>query len=149
MMRGKMDRVRIADLFAAKAALAKMVRGADPTSLICMLERKRMSNIYDLFKSAANDIRYFLTFGSILILSLLLLFMDKLPIKMKEHFVPSLVVFIIGTAFLAALQAMVGVRHQNKSQNDLLPGWVFWLFISANIIWIVAFVRFNLCRGSL
>ena len=118
-----------------------------------------MSNIYDLFKTAANDIRYFLTFVSILTLSLLLLFMDKLPSKMKEHFVPSLVVFIIGAAFLAGLQAMVRVRYQNKgvehaeqgnnASYQLLPEWVFWMFIGLNIVWIAAFIVFNCLHGSL
>ena len=105
-------------------------------------------------KNVAQDTRYFPTLIGALLIGLLLLFFKELSDPIKQYFVPSLVIYVIGTSFIAYLQSMLALRKQledekaGKTFTGNHPA-VFWAIVGLHVLWLVGLIWYNLHRGSL
>ena len=99
-----------------------------------------------------ND-RYFLALLAAFVLGLLLLFYKDLQPWMQKLFVPSYVVYIIGTALIAQIQQMVGTREElrcKSSERDFTgsPRWFFRCVIVIHILWFALWVTYLLLNTT-
>jgi hypothetical protein len=104
---------------------------------------------FDLSEQLKNNDRYFISIFAVLILSLLLLFFKDLTPFMKEKFVPSFVVYLVGTVLLAQIQNMVGNRAILK-QGTSFKGThqvFFWGIVLLHVIWFSLFIWYLLINN--
>jgi len=76
-------------------------------------------------------------------LATLLLFFKELTLPMREYLVPSLVPYVIGAAFISYVQLNLRQRR-----NGHLPEGMFWTLVLLHGAWFIAFLAYNLWRGS-
>lgn len=113
-----------------------------------------MSELGIFTKNVAQDTRYFPTLIGALLVGLLLLFFKELSDPIKLYFLPSLVIYVIGTSFLAYLQSMLALRKQMENDRDKIVFTgnakpVFWTIVSLHVLWLACFIWYNLYRGSI
>lgn len=100
-----------------------------------------------------ND-RYFLSLLAAFVLSLLLLFFKELTPWMQRYLIPSYVVYLLGTALIAQIQQMVGMREQLRcaAANRSFLGTHRYFFagiIAAHVLWFAAWIAFLLAHAPL
>ena len=103
-----------------------------------------MSSIPDFTSSIARDTRYFPALVGALILLGALLFSDKLTQPLKDWFVPSLAVYVLGASLIGYVQTMLFIRRQTQ-----LPTCWFAAIVVSHVLWLGLFIGYNLYRGSL
>lgn len=137
-----------------------------------------MGTAFDLPKDIAQDSRYFPTVIGALILGLLLLFSENLSDRIRLYLIPSLAMYIAGTALLAYLQTMLREReilrlkkmkktaiHNTQSCDAVenvvsastdpvadytgIPNGQFRAIVVSHFLWLAGLIAYNLCRGSL
>jgi len=115
-----------------------------------------MSDFVGFTKSVAQDVRYFPTLISALILGLLLLFFKELAESIKQYLVPSLAVYTLGSAFLAYVQSMLAWRREFKlkqegREKEFIGNqpFVFALIVFLHAIWFGCLIGYNFYRGVL
>jgi hypothetical protein len=105
-------------------------------------------------KHVAQDARYFPTLVGAFLLGLLLLFFKELSDPIKQYLVPSFIIYVIGTAFIAYLQSMLALRKQLEDERDgkVFTGNskpVFGAMVGLHVLWLAGWIWYNLHKGSL
>lgn len=112
-----------------------------------------MSTAFNLPKDIAKDSRYFPTVIGALILGLLLLFHENLSDKLRLYLIPSLAMYIAGTALLAYLQTMLRERRMLRlKENEKytgIPNRQFRSIVISHFLLFASLIVYNLYRGSL
>jgi|GEM_PF-4859613 len=137
-----------------------------------------MGTAFDLPKDIAQDSRYFPTVIGALILGLLLLFHENLTDRIRLYLIPSLAMYIAGTALLAYLQTMlrerVRLRLKKKPKTAIhnpqicdaienvasasidpeadytgIPNGQFRAIVVSHFLLLAGLIAYNLWRGSL
>jgi hypothetical protein len=91
-----------------------------------------------------ND-RYFLTYVVGAIFAMLMLFYDKHGAWIKDTLMPSLPLYLVGTALIAQIQNMLGNRERIRKgklpgEEVIIPRWKFLAIIGSHIVWFSALV---------
>jgi len=93
-----------------------------------------------------ND-RYFLAILGASILAMLLACYKELSPWLQERFIPAYVVYLVGTALLAQVQNMTGIRRRRLQEARCEPftgTWpvVFWCIVALHMTWFVLWVLY-------
>ena len=104
-------------------------------------------------KHVAQDARYFPTLIGAFLIGLLLLFFKDLSDPIK-NLVPSLIIYVIGTAFIAYLQSMFALRKQLEDERagKVFTGnskLVFGIMVGLHVLWLAGLIWYNLRKGGL
>jgi hypothetical protein len=89
-----------------------------------------------------------------------LLFYDKLTQPLKDWFVPSLAVYVVGTSIVAYIQTMLLIRiglnqpsapamAAEQTKSTVLPGATFFTIATFHVLWFGLLIGYNIYRGSL
>jgi len=98
-----------------------------------------MSSVPDFTKHLATDTRQFPALIAALVLLGTLLFYDKLADPLKNWFVPSLAVYVVGASLIGYVQTMLHIRRQS-----FLPSWIFTTIVVFHVAWFASFVAYNI-----
>jgi hypothetical protein len=105
-------------------------------------------------KHVAQDARYFPTLIGAFVVGLLLLLFKELSDPIKQHLVPSLIIYVIGTAFIAYLQSMLALRKQleDEKAGQVFTGNskpVFGIMVGLHVLWLAGLIWYNFHKGCL
>ena len=103
-----------------------------------------MADAPDFTAEIRKDTRFFPCLLGALVLALFLLFFKELKPFLQTYFVPSLAVYVLGTGVVAWLQTMQGIR----SNDGIINNRQFNCIIALHLLWLVAFVSYNIWRLS-
>jgi len=88
-----------------------------------------MSEVPDFTQHLARDMRQFPVLVAALVFLGILLFYDKLADPLKNWFVPSLAVYVIGASLIGYLQTMLYIQRK-----ALLPSWLFSSIVALHLL---------------
>ncbi|TQK10711.1 hypothetical protein [Herbaspirillum sp. SJZ107] len=107
-----------------------------------------------LLTSISKNDRYFLAILGIFVLGLLLLSYKDLSDWIKNRFLPSYVVYLIGAGLLGQIQNMTGIRRRRylAARNQPHTGtwaWIFWSIVVLHFVWFGTWLAILIHMGLL
>ncbi len=115
-----------------------------------------MSIIPESFEDVIRTFRhaYGITLVSAFVLGLLLLFHSELPQFMKEVFIPSLAVYVLGTGLLTGIDIRLTVSANTKAivaKQDPkgIPPLALIIITIAHVLLFIGFIAYNIYRCAL
>jgi hypothetical protein len=80
---------------------------------------------------------------------LLLLFLGELPEGVRRYFIPSLIMYAIGSGLISYIHAFLFSRISVKAKSEersILPDSTIITIFAAQVVWFAAFIGYNFWR---
>ena len=117
-----------------------------------------MTQLQNITNAVPKDVRFIPAVFGLLVLAVLLLFVDDMPLayqKGLQPLIPSLAIYTIGAAMLAAVQAMMRFRAAYKAQAaghqdpGVTSNIAFALIVIRHVVWAAALVAYSIWKAVL